>query len=152
MQRNTQRALKAGAAGALALNAIHESARQFVPDAPRIHEVAMRATQRFLLDPVGLKPSPRQLYLTTLAGDLLSNSLYYAVAVGAFRARGSKAVWGRAVLFGLAAGAMTMTLPPVFKLKQQRSRNLAMTSALTTAWYLLGALASAAVYRRSRQL
>jgi hypothetical protein len=80
-------ALKAGAAGAISLNIIHETARKLLPNAPHVDQIGMRAV--------------------TLAGDLLSNSLYYALVVGSGKKQDVRSVWRKAAFFGLAAGVGT---------------------------------------------
>lgn len=153
MQTSANRAALSGIVGAASLNIIHESARKLMPDAPHVHSVAMRAMQKFVLDPLDVTLSKQELYLLTLAGDLVSNSLYYAAVVGASPEKSSQgSVWARAAGFGLAAGALTVVLPPAAGLGQQPSRNFAKTAGLTVAWYVLGALAAAAVYNSGKSL
>lgn len=55
MGKGLGRALASGAAGALALNVAHETARHFISEAPRVQRVAMRAIARPLRR-LGRKP------------------------------------------------------------------------------------------------
>lgn len=147
---DTKRALQAGVIGAVTLNVVHESARRVIPNAPRVGEVAMRGMQKFVLNPIGFKPSHRNLRLLTLASDLVSNSLYYAAVVGAGRTKNAKAIWQRSALFGLLAGVLTIALPPVFRVRNQPTRNFPVTATLTAVWYLIGALTTATIYNRNQ--
>ncbi len=150
METSTKAAVVAGLAGAGTLNLIHETARRFIPNAPHVHEVAMQANQRFVFSPLGIQLSKRNLYLATLAGDLVSNSVFYAAVVNGMGRSDQNSVWKRATLFGLGAGVLTVILPPLAGLKQQPTRNFAKTATLTAAWYLLGSLVAAAGFNASR--
>lgn len=145
----TTRALAAGTAGAFALNALHESARRVVPNAPRVELMAMKAIQRFFLSPFNVHMPERRLYWATLAGDLISNSLFYAFVVGSGKSR--RSVWSRAALFGLGAGALAVVSPPAAGLGQQPTRNMKATGAMTIAWYVAGALVAAALFNGRRR-
>jgi hypothetical protein len=110
----------------------------------------MQANQRFVFSPLGVRLSDRNLYLATLAGDLLSNSIYYAAVVAAIGRSDKNSVLKRAAFFGLGAGALTVALPPLVGLKQQPTRNFAKTATLTAAWYLLGSLVAATAFNSMR--
>lgn len=138
-------AVKSGLAGAFALNAVHESARHFLPNAPRVELMAMKAVDKFILRPLDIRLSERNLYLVTMLGDVVSNSIYYAGIVGL--SSDSRKAWRNALLFGAGAGALTVALPPVAKLGQQPTRNFPVTAALTVGWYTLGALVAAGVWQ-----
>lgn len=107
--------------------------------------MAMKAVDKFILRPLDLRLSERNLYLVTLLGDFISNSIYYAGIVG-FSSSPKKA-WRNAALLGIGAGALTVVLPPVAKLGQQPTRNFPLTAALTVGWYTLGALVAAGVWQ-----
>jgi hypothetical protein len=93
------RTLAAGAGGALALNAVHETVRRVRPDAPRMDVLGMRALARILGVMRIRPPRPPQLRRWALAGDLAANSLFYALLLGAHPAR----PWLRAVAGGALA-------------------------------------------------
>jgi hypothetical protein len=133
-------ALANGLVGAAVLTAIHQAARRYIPDAPRMDIVGMRAfTQLFRI--AGVEPPERQrLYALTMAGDLLSNGIYYS-AVGS---SGSRGVWPRAVALGLAAGVGAVVLPEPLGLGKPPHIERARTKLLTVALYLTGALVAAA--------
>lgn len=142
-------ALKAGLAGALSLNVIHEYARHTIPNAPHVDQLAMRAVGLFVLKPLHREIPLKTLRRITMMGDIASNTLYYAFVVGA----GSKTqnLWKRALLFGLGAGVATVVLPPLTRVGQQPSRNLPLTASLTVAWYTIGALVAAGLYTAVRR-
>lgn len=134
-------ALASGFVGAAALTAVHQVGRRVIPDPPRMDIVGMRALER-LLRFAGIEaPEPPRLYNLTMAGDLLSNGVYYS-AVG----RGDEA-WPRAVLLGLAAGIGAVALPEPLGLGKPPHVERLRTKLLTVAWYLTGALVAAAVAR-----
>src|SRR5215207_1406053 len=93
-------ALGGGLAGAAAVTLIHETIKRIVPQAPRMDLLGMNAISKGL-GAAGLKkPNQEKLFTLALAGDLLSNSLYYSMAgIGK-----EKNAWLRASLLGLAAG------------------------------------------------
>ncbi|MFL6230884.1 MAG: hypothetical protein ACJ741_19080 [Pyrinomonadaceae bacterium] len=134
------RALGSGLVGAVALTAIHETARRFLTDAPRMDVLGMRAVAKSLraFD----QEAPVPLHEITLAGDILSNSLYYSlVAVG-----DARTAMLRGAALGAAAGVGAVLLPEPLGLGAQPSRSAA-TQAMTVAWYLAGGLAAGAAYQ-----
>ena len=133
-------ATAAGALGAIALTAVHESARKTVPHPPRMDVLSRRALKK-TLEATGQRTQPRPvLHRWALAGDLIANTIYYtAVARGRGRAK-----WGRALVLGVAAGVGAVVLPPYMGLGRAPNSGFASTNVMTTIWYLAGALASAA--------
>ncbi|HYC31411.1 MAG TPA: hypothetical protein VEB59_03935 [Gemmatimonadales bacterium] len=133
------RALAGGAAGALVLTALNEGARQRVPHAPRMDVIGMRALSAVLRG-LGLRPlRGRALYRGTLAGDLVSNSLYYAlVGAGSPRTR-----LRRGILLGAAAGLGAAVVPPLIGLGHQPGERRPDTPLMTVAWYTAGGVAAA---------
>lgn len=135
-------ALAGGLAGALTLTLIHETARRLRPDAPRMDMLGRRALARGLAR-LGVEPPSDELQGLALAGDLATNSLYYAlVGVGS---PGRALVRGAAL--GTAAGLGAITLPPVLGLGRAPRGLTTRTKAMTAAWYLAGGLAAAATFR-----
>ena len=120
------KALGSGLVGACALTLIHETARRFIDDAPRMDVLGMRALSKAAraadLDP------PVPLHEAALVGDLVSNSLYYSL-VGAGSRREA-----------LRNGAL-------LGLGRQPTEDSPQTQLMTVAWYLLGGLAAGAAYR-----
>lgn len=73
-------ALAGGLAGAVALNLIHETYRQIDEDAPHIHLLGEEALVKLLKTANLPEPaSEQELYQWTLAGDVISNTLYYSL-------------------------------------------------------------------------
>ena len=135
------KALASGAIGAVALNLLHETARQLIPHAPRMEVIGMRALARSMRA-AGEEPPPRDaLYYLTLLGDLVSNGLYYSL-VGT-----GKNVWLRGGLLGLLAGIGGALLPPPLGLGRPPGERVPHTQLMTIAWYLVGGLVAAAASR-----
>ena len=143
MSRAT-RSLASGIAGALALTAIHEVARRRFASAPRMDEVAMRGLRKIL---PGKFRDPRRLHQLALAGDLLSNSVYYSVIAAPTR----KATWMRAGVLGTAAGLCALFLPERLGLGVPHNSHRRSNQFMTVGWYLAGALATAFVATRVRE-
>jgi hypothetical protein len=135
------KALIGGFAGAIALNLLHETVRQFDRKAPRVDLVGAQALTKGMsalgIDP----PKGAKLYTATLAGDVLSNGMYYsAIGLG-----NPKYMWIRAAITGLSAGIGAVTLPGPMGLDEAPVTRSEKTIALTVAWYLFGALVTAGV-------
>jgi len=138
--------LGAGLAGALALTLIHETARRLRPeDAPRMDVLGMRGLRKLLGKANAPQPNEDTLFNLTMAGDVLSNGLYYSL-VGS----GRHAV-RRGLLLGLAAGAGGVLLPGPLGLGEAPSRRTPQTQGMTLAWYTAGGLVAGAVARALRK-
>jgi hypothetical protein len=135
------RAVGSGFAGAAAVTLLNESARRVIPRAPRLDALGMRAIARGLRA-AGQEPLHGERLRGALAGDLVSNTLYYSLA-GA--AGGGRNAWLLGSLLGLGAGAGAAFLPPRIGLGHQPGETSA-TRAMTVAWYLAGGLAAAGVF------
>ena len=132
--------LASGVVGALALTAIHEGARRVLPHPPRMDTLGRRAVKKSLHATGHDTKTRAELQRWALLGDIAANTLYYAaVARGAGRAR-----WGRALALGTLAGLGAMAAPPYLGLGRAPNSQYASTHLMTIAWYLAGALASAA--------
>lgn len=135
------KALGSGLVGAFALTLVHETARRFVDDAPRMDVVGMRALARGLRA-VDVEP-PVPLHEAALVGDIVSNSLYYGlVGLG-----GREDAVRNGALLGLAAGLGAVYLPEPLGLGRQPAKNSTQTNLMTVAWYLIGGLAAGAAYQ-----
>ena len=136
-------AICGGIAGACALTLIHQVLKSVDGDAPRMDLLGMEAIS------LGLKkadqdiPSRETLYGVTMAGDLVSNSLYYSL-VGAGRKK--RAIYRGAAL-GLAAGIGGVLLPKPLGLHPEFSSRTPKTAILTVALYLTGGFVAGAVSR-----
>lgn len=135
-------AIGSGLAGALALTAVHETARQQIATAPRMDMLGMQAIQNGLRTLQVQPPQGNSLYEMALAGDLVSNAMYYSLV-----ARGKpEDALARGAMLGLAAGLGAVALPKPLGLQPQVNRSSA-THAMTIGWYLLGGLAAGAAYQ-----
>lgn len=136
------KALGSGLVGALALTLVHETARRVREDAPRLDVLGMRAIARSL-HAADVEPPDLELRDLALAGDLVSNSLFYSL-VGLGR-RGD--AWACGAALGLAAGIGAVALPTRLGLGHQPTERAPATQLMTVAWYVAGGLAAAAAYR-----
>ena len=145
MDARQQRLLSAvgsGLIGAAVLTAIHQVARELVPGAPRMDVLGRRAIAMGLRS-LGVRP-PRTSMLQryALAGDIVSNTAYYAlVGVGGGR------TLRKGTLLGVLAGIGAVVLPPLMGLGRRPSRATDATKAMTIAWYTAGGIAAGAAYR-----
>lgn len=135
MSTTLNNALISGAAGAVALTAVHQAARTVTADAPRMDVVGMRALARGVRAAGGEAPKTHAgLYGATLAGDLIANSLYYSLATN----------YTRGTVLGLLAGIGALVLPERMGLGVPPKSQLLSNQVMTVAWYLVGGLAAAA--------
>ena len=132
-----------GLAGAVAVTLIHESIRRIVPQAPRLDLLGMNAVSKGL-SAVG-KPSSnnKQLFALALAGDLVSNALYYSAA-GIGR---EKSLWLRSSLMGLAAGIGAVTLPGPLGLEERHTNKTLTTKLMTVGLYVAGSIVTATIIK-----
>ena len=135
------KALGSGLVGACALTLIHEAARRFLDDAPRMDVLGMRAVAK-TMRAVDVEP-PVALHEAALVGDLLSNSVYYSLVGAGSREDALR----NGALLGLAAGLGAVVLPERLGLGRQPTEDSPQTQLMTVAWYLLGGLAAGAAYR-----
>lgn len=130
-----------GLAGAAAATAAHQAVRGFVPDAPRMDVLGMRSIEgmmkRFNI-PV---PQGLALYNTALAGDIISNSIYFS-PIGTSSGAGAMM---KGLGLGLMAGLGAVKLPPLMGLPSEPSNKTPRTAALTIGIYVVGGVAAALV-------
>ena len=136
-------ALGGGLAGAAAVTLIHESVKRLVPQAPRMDLLGMNAISTSL-HAAGLpRPSDRQLFNWALAGDLVSNALFYSMAgIGK-----EKNLWVKSSLLGLAAGIGAVTLPGPLGLEEKHSNRTLTTQLMTVGLYVAGAVVTAGIMK-----
>jgi hypothetical protein len=138
--------LTAGLAGAVVLTAIHETVRRLRPaDAPRMDVLGMRGLRKLLHKADAPQPDDDTLFDVTMAGDVLSNSLYYSM-LGSGRH-----TLRRGLLLGLAAGVGGVVLPGPLGLGEAPSARTPQTKLMTVAWYTAGGLVAGAVARALRK-
>lgn len=136
---DVSKSLLSGVAGAVTLTILHESARRIFHDAPRMDLLGMRAIEKGYKAMNETPPSSDNLYALSIAGDLVSNSLYYSLA-GC-----DKFALAKGAFLGLVAGIGGVTLPGPLGLGEDASARTPQTKIMTGALYLLGGLAAGAV-------
>ncbi len=129
-----------GFVGAVTVTVLNETARRLVPHAPRMEVIGERAVSQTMRALNLAPPNGRALYRWTMAGDLLSNTLYYSMVGSGTASR----TWRRGTLLGVTAGIGAVMLPRPFGLGDQPDTHTPRTQVLTIAWYLAGGLAAAA--------
>jgi hypothetical protein len=130
-----------GLAGAAALTLLNEGAKKIDKDAPRIDLLGMNAVAKVMKGNDIIAQTAGALFPVALAGDLVSNSLYYSMA----DTGENKTTLIRGAMLGLAAGLGAVLLPKTFGLNDDPTTRTTKTKLLTVSWYLLGGLAAAAV-------
>ena len=139
------RALASGVAGAVALTAVHETARRTIPHAPRMDVIGRRGIAKSMVALGAEPPHGNRLQTAALAGDVVSNAVYYSlVGLGS---NSPRATWRRGLVLGVVAGLGAAFLPPVLGLGRQPGRRGLFTHLLTIAWYTIGGLTAAASMR-----
>jgi hypothetical protein len=134
------RALLAGAVGAVAVTLANEVGKRRIDDAPRLDLLGTRAVSKLAGKRAArFVPGKRkQLARTALAGDLVSNALYYALVSPGRSARPvSRGLW-----MGVLAGVGAVVLGPKLGLGHRPSDATVETAALTVAWYAIGGVAA----------
>lgn len=133
--------LLSGLAGAAALTVLHETVRRVRHDAPRMDTLGRRVIASGL-EAAGLEVPPEdRLQAVALGGDVVANTLYYALAC---LGRPSLA---RGAALGVAAGVGAVVLPPLMGLGSRPASRTPRTAAMTVAWYTAGGLAASAAHR-----
>lgn len=131
-----------GLAGACALTALNEGAKRINKNAPRLDLLGMNAVARLVKGGgFGSTITKGKIMPASLAGDLLSNSLYFGMA----GAGDKKQTLLRGALLGLGAGLGAITLAKPLGLDERVVSATTTTKALTVAWYVVGGLVAAAV-------
>lgn len=136
------KSLLSGLVGAVALNTLHETVRQVAPKAPRVDKLGKRGIIKITKATNVPTPTGNALYATAMAGDVLSNTLYYSL-IGLASSEAALPLGG---VLGALAGAGAVTLAEPLGLGDEPVRRTATTAALTVAWYTVGGLATAAMF------
>ena len=139
--------LMAGAAGAAALTAVHQTARGTLANAPRMDVLGKRALRAMSRQAGAPIPEDRDLERETMAGDLVGNTAYYAL-VGAGR---DEHIVARGLALGLLAGVGALLLPRPMGLGDPPHAHNPATQAMTVAWYVIGGITAAVVMRAMRR-
>ncbi len=128
--------LASGLAGSAALTALHQAGQRAFWDAPRMDRLGGRAIKKSLRRLGYSPPRGHNLFLTSLAMDLASNGLTYALS-----ARG----WKRGGLVGALLGVGAVVLPHRLGLGRAPSRLTTRTRWLTVGYYAFGGVVSGLV-------
>jgi hypothetical protein len=136
-------AVASGALGAVVVTAVHQAARGVVPRAPRMDRVGMRAVARGMHALGAAPPTGRRLYNLTLAGDLVANTAYYALA-----ALGGRHSVTAGTALGVIAGLGALALPRRMGLGDPPASDTRANQAMTIAWYTIGGVAAGAMMQR----
>ncbi|MBD5655595.1 MAG: hypothetical protein IAI50_10530 [Candidatus Eremiobacteraeota bacterium] len=136
--------LLAGAVGAVTTNLLHEIVRRSVPDAPRVDLLGMQALSKLVATQTE-PPKGRNLYFLTLAGDLLSNAVYFSLIGIGPRAHAVKL----GMFVGTLAGIGAVVLPGPLGLSETPTSRTRKTEMLTVALYAAGGLATGIALRPS---
>ena len=129
-----------GLAGATALTVLNESVRKLDKNAPQLDLLGMNAVAKVMKGPKGLAIGDK-LKTTSLAGDIISNALYFGMA----NAGDKKSTLIRGALLGLGAGVGAVSFAKPLGTDPQGRTDNPKTKAMTIAWYIIGGLVAAAV-------
>lgn len=128
--------LLAGLGGAIALNLLHEIVRNNFDNVPEVNKVGEEALNK-ALETMDLKISDQdQLYIATLAGDVVSNGVYYAAT----------STSGFNLVSGVAAGLGAVVLPKNMGLDDSPVAETTQKKVMTVAYYLFGAVVTKLIY------
>jgi hypothetical protein len=130
-----------GLAGACALTLINQVASKIDKQAPRLDLLGMNAVAKFFKGPKSAPFLVQKLLPMSVAGDLVSNTLYYALASG--RSKDQTLLKGLAL--GIAAGLGAVALPKPLGLDESTTNLTRRTQAMTIAWYTIGGLVAAMI-------
>lgn len=128
-----------GLAGACALTLLNESVKKLDKDAPRMDLLGMNAVARLTKGHNLLAQTASKLFPVALAGDLVSNSLYYSMADSGDKNK----TLVRGALLGLGAGLGAVVLPKTLGLNDDATTRTLKTKILTVSWYVIGGLTAA---------
>jgi hypothetical protein len=129
-----------GLAGACTLTLLNESVKKLDKDAPRMDLLGMNAVARLMKGQNILAQTAGKLFPIAMAGDLVSNSLYYSMADTGDK----KKTLMRGALLGVGAGLGAVILPKTLGLNDEATTRTVKTKVLTVTWYLIGGLVAAA--------
>lgn len=129
-----------GLAGACALTLLNQSVKKLDKDAPKLDLLGMNALARLMKGNHIMTQTAGKLFPMAIAGDLVSNSLYYSMADTGDK----RDTLIRGTLLGLAAGLGAVVLPKTLGLNDDATTRTTKTKLLTVTWYLIGGLVAAA--------
>ena len=133
-------ALLGGLAGACAITVLHQVIKNKDDEAPRMDLLGMESLTK-LMDKAGIqKPEEEKMYYITMAGDIISNTIYYSLT-----GLNDKKTWLKGPGLGLAAGLGAVFLPKPMGLNPKHSNHTPQTQLLSVLYYFTGGVVSAAV-------
>ncbi|WP_312079087.1 hypothetical protein [Chryseobacterium sp.] len=127
--------LIAGLGGAIALNLLHEIVRKSCKDVPHVSEVGEEALEKMTEGTVLEIKNPDQLYAATLAGDVISNTIYYATTATTHN-----------FASGIIAGVSAIALPQKLGLDPDPVASTNKKKIMTVGYYLFGAIVTKLIY------
>ncbi|AZA55141.1 hypothetical protein [Chryseobacterium sp. G0201] len=126
----------AGLGGAIALNLLHETIRKNFDNVPEVNKMGEEALNK-VLDKVDMQITNHdQLYAATLAGDVISNGIYYATT----------ATTGFSITSGVVAGLGAVMLPEKMGLNDEPVAETTQKKVMTVGYYLFGAIVTKLIY------
>lgn len=128
-----------GLAGACTLTLLNESVKKLDKNAPRMDLLGMNAVARLMKGNNVLTQTANKIFPVAIAGDLVSNSLYYSMA----DSETEQKTLIRGALLGLAAGVGAVALPRTLGLNEDATTRTLKTKILTIAWYTIGGVVAA---------
>ncbi|KQR94878.1 hypothetical protein ASG01_03160 [Chryseobacterium sp. Leaf180] len=126
----------AGFGGAIALNILHEVIRKNFDDVPHINELGEEALLK-VTDQTPFSISSDKIYTATLAGDIMSNGIYYATTATQNN-----------MASGLLAGIGAVALPKYMGLDDEPVASTNKKKLMTVGYYVFGALVTKFIYDR----
>lgn len=136
-------AMIAGLAGSSALTLVHETARRWLPQAPRADILGVRALEKGIFAAGEQPPTGDEMQRLALGTDIVVNAGYYALVAAA----GRRAAWATGLGLGLLAGIGAITLPGPLGLGEEPTERTMATRVMTVSWYTIGGVVAALVYR-----
>ena len=133
--------LLSGAISAASLNVIQETLIKTMAHPPRVDIVGMRGVAK-LARAAGTQP-PQHLRSTALAGDIVSNALYYSLA-GVF-GRQNAILTGACI--GIAAGVGLLVLSPALGVGNAEVNRTTETQIAGAGMYIAAGIMAGALYQ-----
>lgn len=128
---NTLKSVATGIAGSTALTGLHQSLRH-TKGAPRVDLLGEQAVVKFFKN--GSKLSKNQAYYGALAGDILSNSIYFGTIANA------KRPVFKGIVMGLLAGYLAVQGPNLFGLNKKYVKSTSKKKYMTIGYYTFAGL------------
>lgn len=132
-----------GLVGAIMLNVVHQLGKKVDKDAPRIDQIGEEAVSKSIRTVGYHPPRGNKLFLATLAGDLIANSIYYSLIGKGKREN----LLLRGIIYGAVAGIGALTLTKPMGLDDQPVNRTTKTKALTIGLYILGGVITVFAHR-----